>query len=200
MKKSRKILLASVMALSLVGVGTATAFLVTGASTQTSGSADQAFVLSWGQSMQMGDVNSLAPKAPEFRSITALKPTMSASATSKEGVVTFTLAKTVDETDVDSIYDYRGLTIQISTTNWEDPDATADVGTLSVPLTIDEENPAVLEVTSEPISIDTTFYLKFEISQEAFDTIYAPRDEGTPILGADLTVSYIVQEKMSEQM
>lgn len=56
MTKKAKILVASLLVASLVGAGTATAFIIKNANQNTSGSVDDAIYLSWGETKSINDV------------------------------------------------------------------------------------------------------------------------------------------------
>ena len=180
MKKSRKILLGTLMACSLVGIGTATAFIVTGATQTHQGAADSAIILDWGETSVMGDIASLSPGAPAYREITAKAPIRSTSA-KDEAKVTFTLAKANGATNPQFI----GLKVEIATQAWTES-GTQAVGTIEVTTEDQSEN---LFYESDAVTVDTTFYLRFTIDQDIFNEYYAPRvDQAT--LSATLTAHY----------
>lgn len=180
-RRNKRILLGTLMALSLVGVSTATAFIVTGATQTHQGTADSAIILDWGETSVMGEIKSLSPGAPAYREITAKAPVRSTSATDEEATVTFTLAKANGATNPQFI----GLKVEIATQAWTES-GTQAVGTIEVTTEDQSEN---LFYESDAVTVDTTFYLRFTIDQDIFNEYYAPRvDQAT--LSATLTAHY----------
>ena len=55
---------------SLLGLVSASAFLITSTNTTDTVSGDSAIVLKWGQTNSIGDISSLTPSAPAYRSVT----------------------------------------------------------------------------------------------------------------------------------
>lgn len=181
MKKSRKILLGTLMACSLVGIGTATAFIVSGAHQDHTGAADAAVILNWGGTLQVDDIDTLSPGAPAFREITAKAPVVSESQSEVAGKVTFTLAKGNGAENAQFI----GVKVEVATQSWS-TSGTEAAGTIEV---IEEDPTDGLTYVAENITTDTTFYLRVSIDQTIFNEYYAPRvDQAT--LSAELTISY----------
>lgn len=173
MKKTSKVLAISALVLGTIGAATASGFIIKDAvSKSLDQTADAAMILEWGATQNIGDITSLTPGAPSYRSVSVKAPSKSTGLTA-EAEVTFTLAVGDSKT-------LNGVKVSIAEANW------------SVSGTVPLAN-GVLNVDGTPvptfkstITADKTFYLKFTITQAAFDE-YAG---GTGTLGGTFTASY----------
>lgn len=188
MKKSRKIFLGTLMACSLVGIGTATAFLVTGAHTDITGQADEAIILNWDeQNTVTADIQTLTPSNPAFLHVGVKAPQKTTGATG-DAKVTFALS--VGEcADADN-ENIVGLKIEIADTDWG-VEAPTPIETIS---TVDNTTNAGVSYTTDAITEDDIFYLRVSIDADNYAEYYAPETRAeTYTLCGVLTISYDVE-------
>lgn len=180
MKKRSIALLCSLLALSVAGVATATALIVSGANAPTQeGSTDDVLYLAWGTEESLANITNLTPDAPAYRKVSVKDPEKSASApdgkfTVELGVnegVTPSAGKTLSMEGISvAVYDKAFIE--------GEPDPTATlIGNLTPSNTS----------ASEVVTAAKVYYLKISISQAAFDA-YAAEDAETE-LAAKITFS-----------
>lgn len=181
MNKKSKAFLVGLLALSLVGAGTAAAFIATGATyNPEGGKADDAIILNWGSTESLSAVTDLTPTNPAYRTVSVAAPEKSAGVT-ETPKVKFLVAK---GTDGEKTADFNGLSIKIATSEWGavDPATVAQVGVLTSSST-GEDLYAEIDVTAA-----TTYYLKVEITEEAYNAYAA--EAATTELNASVTITY----------
>ncbi len=156
MKRKSICLLAGLLIASTAGMATATAFIIKDAtSSSISESVTGTLVLAYGEESTWANIESLSPTNPKFSKIQLKAPIRSANVDT-DAKLTLTLAAKTD-------CSIEGLTIKVATKDWQDGSVTDSdvVATLGSKITTTYE--------SDAINADQTFYLKYEISQSAYD-------------------------------
>lgn len=165
MTKKSKILVASLLAVSLVGAGTAAAFIIKGANTSTSGSVEDAIYLSWGETQTITDVVFDDPAESFVRCVSVNAP--ETNLTSAEAH--FYLTLTADEGK-----SLGGLSVGIF-----DDEQCQEANRLGTATQL-------TSFTSDVITTAKTFYLKFTMES----TIWQTYVDGEQSFGGKATLSY----------
>lgn len=155
MKRKSICLLAGLLIASTAGMATATAFIIKDAtSSSISESVTGTLVLAYGEESTWANIESLSPTNPKFSKIQLKAPIRSANVYT-DAKLTLTLAAKTD-------CSIEGLTIKVATKDWQDGSVTESdvVATL---------NSKTTTYVSNAIGAAQTFYLKYEISQSAYD-------------------------------
>lgn len=155
MKRKSICLLAGLLIASTAGMATATAFIIKDAtSSSISESVTGTLVLAYGEESTWANIESLSPTNPKFSKIQLKAPIRSANVDT-DAKLTLTLAAKTD-------CSIEGLTIKVATKDWQAGSVTES----DVVATLNSETK-----TYESGAIDAaqTFYLKYEISQSAYD-------------------------------
>lgn len=171
MKRKSICLLAGLLIASTAGMATATAFIIKDAqSTTTSESVKGTLVLAYGEESTWGKIEQLSPTNPKFSTIELKAPIRSASV---DDEVEFSL--TLKANDNCSI---EGLTIKVATVDWQTDTSASNhvVGTLSSASDGTTEYTETITLTG---SETKTYYLKYEISQSAYDEYVKLAEAGT---------------------
>lgn len=182
MKRKSICLLAGLLIASTAGMATATAFIIKDAtSSSISESVTGTLVLAYGEESTWANIESLSPTNPKFSKIQLKAPIRSANVDT-DAKLTLTLAAKTD-CSID------GLTIKVATKDWQAGSVTES----DVVATLNSETKTY---ESDAINDDQTFYLKYEISQSAYDE-YVKLSEAstesqaiTQNFGGTLTASY----------
>lgn len=180
MKKRSIALLCSLLALSVAGVATATALIVSGANApQQQGSTDDVLYLTWGTEESLANITNLTPDAPAYRKVSVEAPQKSASA--PDGKFTVTLGVNEGVTpSAGKTLSMEGISVAVYDKEFiegePDPEATL-IGNLTP-----SNTSASVVVTAAKV-----YYLKIEITQAAFDA-YAS-ESATTELAAKITFS-----------
>lgn len=182
MKRKSICLLAGLLIASTAGMATATAFIIKdAASSSVSESVTGTLVLAYGEKQEWANIESLSPTNPKFSSIELKAPIRSANV-SDEAKLTLTLAAKIG-------CSIEGLTIKIATKDWQ----AGSVADSDVVATLNSETTTYV---SDAIDDAKTFYLKYEISQSAYDEYVKLAEAGTESqaitqnFGGTLTASY----------
>lgn len=206
MKKKSIVCLSALLLASVIGVGTAAAFLITGASVSGSGKADEAVILKFGDEKKLDAITDLSPTNTMFRELTVAKPLVTTNANYKP---VLTLSLTKDETEN---YSYAGLKVEASLTEFGKDSDSEESNQGIYSLTVGDQITDTAEATNigtysnvtDKIVIDlsgiteetTTVYLRISISEAAYNNLYLPvsfeeEEEKTQYnLGATLTASF----------
>lgn len=178
MKKRSIALLCSLLALSVAGVATATALIVTGKKAeQQQGSTDDVLYLAWGTEESLANISNLTPDAPAYRKVSVEAPQKSASAPDGKFTVTLGVNEGVSSEKTLSM---EGISVAVYDKAFieGEPDPTA---TLIGNLTPSNTSASVV-VTAAKV-----YHLKISITQAAFDA-YAS-ESATTELAAKITFS-----------
>ena len=183
MKKRSIALLCSLLALSVAGVATATALIVTGKKAdQQEGSTDDVLYLAWGTEESLANITNLTPDAPEYRKVSVAAPERSESAPYGK----FTVSLDVNEGVTPSAgktLSADGISVAVYDKafkeNGEPGDGATRVGTGDLT--------PLYSSASEVVTVAKVYYLKISISQEAFDAYASPT--ATKELAAKITFS-----------
>lgn len=155
MKRKSICLLAGLLIASTAGMATATAFIIKDAtSSSISESVTGTLVLAYGEESTWANIESLSPTNPKFSKIQLKAPIRSANVDTA-AKLTLTLAAKTD-------CSIEGLTIKVATKDWQDGSVTES----DVVATLNSETTTYV---SNAIGAAQTFYLKYEISQSAYD-------------------------------
>ena len=171
MKRKSICLLAGLLIASSAGMAKATAFIIKDAqSTTTSESVKGTLVLAYGEESTWGKIEQLSPTNPKFSTIELKAPIRSASV---DDEVEFSL--TLKANDNCSI---EGLTIKVATVDWQTDTSASNhvVGTLS---SASDGTTKYTETITLTGSETKTYYLKYEISQSAYDEYVKLAEAGT---------------------
>ena len=187
MKKGSVAFLAGLLALSVGGVATASALIITGANApQQQGSIDSVLYLEWGATQELSQISNLTPDAPAYRTISVAAPEKSASA--PNGKFTATLAANPDglEDAVNHTASIAGLTVTIYDKAF-DIDGNPGAGAVKF------ADLSSLNLSAyEEVSAAKVYYLKITIDSENYAAYTAP-DAATELCGK-ITFSYGVNE------
>lgn len=155
MKRKSICLLAGLLIASTAGMATATAFIIKDAtSSSISENVTGTLVLAYGEESTWANIESLSPTNPKFSKIQLKAPIRSAKVDTA-AKLTLTLAAKTD-------CSIEGLTIKVATKDWQ----TGSVTESDVVATLNSETKTY---ESDAIDAAQTFYLKYEISQSAYD-------------------------------
>lgn len=189
MKKRSIALLCSLLALSVAGVATATALIVTGKKApQQEGSTDDVLYLAWGAEESLANITNLTPDAPEYRKVSVAAPQKSASAPDGEFTVTLSVNEGVSPSAGKTL-SANGISVAIYDKAFKNDGTPGDeavrLGTadLTVP-----SYPSV----SEDVTAAKVYYLKISITPEAFDAYASPT--ATTELAAKITFKLGVKD------
>lgn len=166
MNKNSKFFVFGLLAVSLLGVGAASAFVTQGASSNTSGTVDNVVYLEWGETQSVDPITDLAYGTPVYRTISIKAPTASVSS---GYTAQFSCSMTVDQDK-----SLLGVTAKIATQPWTTSGTTAVA-------TVDTSTPYTVTVTTAQ-----TYYVKYEVTEEA----YAQYVAKTITMGGNTVFSY----------
>ena len=177
MKKRSIALLCSLLALSVAGVATATALIVSGANAPTQqGSTDDVLYLAWGTEESLANITNLTPDAPAYRKVSVEAPQKSASA--PDGKFTVTLGVNEGVTpSAEKTLSANGISVAVYDKAFKEDGTPGDEATRvgTADLTVPSYPSA-----SEVVTAAKVYYLKISISKEAFDA-YASEDATTEL-------------------
>lgn len=153
MKRKSICLLAGLLIASTAGMATAAAFIIKDATNSSiTENVTGTLVLSYGENQQWSNIESLSPTNPKFSTIVLNAPIKSKNVNDEaEFVLTLSAQENCS---------IEGLTVTISTNDWQEGSgedgkvATLDAETTRYTATINDAK---------------TYFLKYEISQEAYD-------------------------------
>lgn len=182
MKRKSICLLAGLLIASTAGMATATAFIIKDAtSSSISERVTGTLVLAYGEESTWANIESLSPTNPKFSKIQLKAPIRSANVDTA-AKLTLTLAAKTD-------CSIEGLTIKVATKDWQ-------AGSVTESYVVATLNSETTTYESGAIDAAQTFYLKYEISQSAYDE-YVKLSEAstesqaiTQNFGGTLTASY----------
>ncbi len=181
MKKRSIALLCSLLALSVAGVATATALIVTGKKAdQQEGSTDDVLYLAWGAEESLANITNLTPDAPEYRKVSVAAPEKSASA--PDGKFTVTLGVNTGVSSEKTL-SMDGISVAVYDRAFKEDGTPGDGATR---VGTGDLTPSYTSA-SEVVTAAKVYYLKISISQAAFDA-YAS-EEATTELAAKITFS-----------
>ena len=181
MKKRSIALLCSLLALSVAGVATATALIVTGANAPTQdGSTDDVLYLAWGAEESLANITNLTPDAPAYRKVSVAAPEKSASA--PDGKFTVTLGVNTGVSSEKTL-SMEGISVAVYDKAFKEDGTPGDDATRVGTGDLTPSYPSASEV----VTAAKVYYLKISISQAAFDA-YASEDAETE-LAAKITFS-----------
>ena len=174
MKKRSIALLCSLLALSVAGVATATALIVTGANAPTQeGSTDDVLYLDWGTEESLANITNLTPDAPAYRKVSVKAPEKSASA--PDGKFTVTLGVNTGVSSEKTL-SMEGISVAVYDRAFKEDGTPGDgatrVGTGDLTTSYTS--------ASEVVTAAKVYYLKISISEAAFDA-YASEDATTEL-------------------
>ena len=181
MNTRKKFFVTGLLAVSLLGVGAAAAFVTTGASVidGLTGTVDKMIYLDWNTAANtnIADISNLAYGTPIYREISVNAPTQMANdsvAAKLQIVLTPDDGKVLD-----------GVTCSIASHEWGNwGGENYLLGTAT-----SDQNGAF---KSAAITAATTFYLKFEVSEEEYALYTAATP--TKTMGGNAVISYIAEE------
>lgn len=167
--KKRTIALLSVLSiLGVGGVATGVAFIIKGSTQTTPDSIDNGMILKWGAESNFNEITNLQFGTSQYRKITLDEPTI------------------VGSVDADAIFycsieaqtncSLNGLEISIAKSEWTE--STTALATLSS---------SNLNY-QETITASTTYFLKIDITEEAYNKY--TQENATTTFGANLRLSY----------
>ena len=173
MKKRSIALLCSLLALSVAGVATATALIVSGANApQQEGSTDDVLYLAWGAEESLENITNLTPDAPAYRKVSVAAPEKSTSAPDGKFTVTLGVNSGVTPSEGKTL-SMEGISVAVYDKAFiegePDPEATL-IGNLTP-----SNTSASVVVTAAKV-----YHLKISITQAAFDA-YASEDATTEL-------------------
>lgn len=181
MKKRSIALLCSLLALSVAGVATATALIVSGANApQQEGSTDDVLYLAWGAEESLANITNLTPDAPAYRKVSVAAPEKSASAPDGKFTVTLSVNSGVSSEKTLSM---EGISVAVYDKAFKEDGTPGDDATRVGTGDLTPSYPSASEV----VTAAKVYYLKISISQAAFDA-YASEDATTE-LAAKITFS-----------
>lgn len=181
MKKRSIALLCSLLALSVAGVATATALIVSGANAPTQqGSTDDVLYLAWGTEESLANITNLTPDAPAYRKVSVAAPEKSASA--PDGKFTVTLGVNTGVSSEKTL-SMEGISVAVYDKAFKEDGTPGDDATRVGTGDLTPSYPSASEV----VTAAKVYYLKISISQAAFDA-YASEDATTE-LAAKITFS-----------
>lgn len=184
MKKRSIALLCSLLALSVAGVATATALIVSGANApQQNGSTDDVLYLAWGTEESLANITNLTPDAPAYRKVSVKAPEKTGSAPDGKFTVTLGVNEGVSPSAGKTL-SADGISVAVYDKAFKE-DGTPGEGAVRVG-TADLTVPSYPSA-NEVVSAAKVYYLKISISQEAFDA-YASASATTE-LAAKITFS-----------
>lgn len=170
MKKSKKIALLSLLLVGVVGIGTASAFIITDAIGKTvNGTTDDGILLEWGETLSVGAITTLNPGTPQYREVSLLAPKKSSGLQQDSGLIA-TLAPS-EGAKID------GISVDIAEDSW------AEQSTVAI-YTLTSEN----DSHSIVVNSNVTFYLRIRITDEAFQNYLDDGNED--VMGGTITLSY----------
>ncbi len=175
--KKRLAFLSLGLVVGLAGVATASAFVLNGTATSSiDGGLDQGLILNWGDTAKIADVKDLQPGLDQIREIKLAAPVKSETV-GGSGQLSFVLA------DAQNV---PGLQIEVSSTNWGNPDVP-----VNVVLTLDSTDvDGEITIDLNTWTTNMSYFVRFSIV-DAPSTIDETGAEETPEVnaGATLTVS-----------
>ncbi|MDY6275892.1 MAG: hypothetical protein SPL75_00150 [Bacilli bacterium] len=179
MKKRSIALLCSLLALSVAGVATATALIVSGANAPTQeGSTDDVLYLDWGTEESLANITNLTPDAPAYRKVSVKDPEKSASA--PDGKFTVTLGVNTGVSSEKTL-SMEGISVAVYDRAFKEDGTPGDGATRVGTGDLTPSYPSASEV----VTAAKVYYLKISISQAAFDA-YAS-EGATTELAAKIT-------------
>ncbi len=181
MKKRSIALLCSLLALSVAGVATATALIVSGANApQQEGSTDDVLYLAWGAEESLANITNLTPDAPAYRKVSVAAPEKSASA--PDGKFTVTLGVNTGVSSEKTL-SMEGISVAVYDRAFKEDGTPGDGATRVGTGDLTPSYPSANEV----VTAAKVYYLKISISQAAFDAYASPT--ATTELAAKITFS-----------
>jgi len=172
----KKIGLLALLLASLVGIGSASAFIINGpATTSHSETIEGAVVLEWGASNNIAAVSGLVPSTPQYRVISLAAPQKSASVS---GTPTLSVSLVNGTVVVEKTVSLTGIKVEFATETWLSQSAPTAVDALTLDWSTDSDwtsNLGGVDNTGNPgtksieVEAAVDYYLKISISQEAFD-------------------------------
>lgn len=181
MKKRSIALLCSLLALSVAGVATATALIVSGANAPTQeGSTDDVLYLDWGTEESLANITNLTPDAPAYRKVSVKDPEKSASA--PDGKFTVTLGVNTGVSSEKTL-SMEGISVAVYDRAFKEDGTPGDGATRVGTGDLTPSYPSASEV----VTAAKVYYLKISISQAAFDAYASPT--ATTELAAKITFS-----------
>ncbi len=188
MKKRSIALLCSLLALSVAGVATATALIVSGANAPTQeGSTDDVLYLAWGTEESLATISNLTPDAPAYRKVSVADPQKSASAPDGEFTATLSVNEGVTPSAGKTL-SANGISVSIYDQAFVDGEAPEGAHRLG---TGDLQLPSYPSA-SEDVTAAKVYYLKISITKAAFDAYASPT--ATTELAAKITFSLGVKD------
>ena len=181
MKKRSIALLCSLLALSVAGVATATALIVSGANApQQEGSTDDVLYLAWGAEESLANITNLTPDAPAYRKVSVAAPQKTGSA--PDGKFTVTLGVNEGVTpSADKTLSADGISVAVYDRAFKEDGTPGDGATRVGTGDLTPSYPSASEV----VTAAKVYYLKISISQAAFDAYASPT--ATTELAAKIT-------------
>jgi len=174
MSKKKRTSLYAILLLGLLGIGSASAFIINDATgISTSQTLDKAIVLEWGTENITDAIVGLEPTTPQYRTVSVAAPRKSATVTETP---TFS-AKLVNGAGVaEKTVSLRGIKVEFAETTWLAETPPSAIGTLTLDWSGSDWTPNAggTDNTGNPgektatITAAKTYYVKISINQEAF--------------------------------
>ncbi len=195
MRKKKRITLYALLLVGLLGIGSASAFIVNDAAgASTSQTIEGAIVLNWGTEEEVTAITGLVPSTPQYRKISVAAPQKSANVTLTP---TFSAQLVNDTASVEGkTISLRGIKVEFANETWLQSTPPSAIAALTINWTgsgwtanaggaDNADNPGAKTAT---ITAATTYYVKISISQEAFN--YYANEANNFVLQGNLRFSY----------